>query len=150
MARSRLAATHRRDQHQDNFAFRVFGEEQAGQQRVRSPSLIRSGLTSAMLANLGYRIHSWNGADGPLVVIGRNALKDDAAMAAQAGALFARWRSGFDLFSGPRMDYTRSWVARVPKGRAARLPGSFCHASFRTRPSGFRRPPRLDGQQHPD
>ena len=41
------------------------------------------GMTSKMLANLGYRTRSWNGAAAPLVVIGRNALKDDAAVAAR-------------------------------------------------------------------
>jgi hypothetical protein len=36
-----------------------------------------------MLAQLGYRTLSWNGADAPLVVIGRNALKDNPAVAAR-------------------------------------------------------------------
>ena len=36
-----------------------------------------------MLANLGYTTHAWNGAAAPLVVVGRNALKDDPAMAAK-------------------------------------------------------------------
>ncbi len=50
---------------------------------MRSLRLIRSGLTSKMLANLGYTTRAWNGAAAPLVVIGRNALKDDPAVAAR-------------------------------------------------------------------
>ena len=36
-----------------------------------------------MLANLGYTTRAWNGAAAPLVVIGRNALKKDPALAAK-------------------------------------------------------------------
>ena len=40
-----------------------------------------SGLTSKMLVNLGYQTRPWDGTAASLVVIGRNALKDDAALA---------------------------------------------------------------------
>ncbi len=67
--------------HQDTFAFRVFGEDEplSGQIAVIDPNC----LTSRMLANLGYRTHCWNGEADPLVVIGRGALQDDAAVAAR-------------------------------------------------------------------
>jgi len=75
-----LIATIGDTKHQDAFAFRVFGEDErgSGQIAIVDPN----GLTSRMLANLGYRTRSWNGAAAPLVVIGRNALKGDAAVAA--------------------------------------------------------------------
>src|SRR5262249_47606344 len=67
--------------HQDSFAFRVFGNEKrgSGQLAIVDPS----GLTGKMLKSLGYETLSWNGAASPLVVIGRNALKGDAALAAK-------------------------------------------------------------------
>jgi len=76
-----MAATIGEIRHQDTFAFRVLGEDKttSGQMAVVDPT----GTTSKMLANLGYRSHSWSGAAAPLVVIGRNALKDDAAVAAR-------------------------------------------------------------------
>ena len=76
-----LTATIGETRHQDTFAFRVFGEDRpgSGQIAVVDPN----GVTSRMLAKLGYRTSSWNGAASPLVVIGRNALKDDAAVAAR-------------------------------------------------------------------
>ncbi len=67
--------------HRDTFAFRVFGEDQSGtgQIIVVDPN----GMTSKMLANLGYATRAWNGEAAPLVVVGRNALKDDVAVAAR-------------------------------------------------------------------
>ena len=61
--------------HQDAFVFDVLGEEKkgSGQLTVFDPN----GLTSRMLANLGYRTTPWKGKAAPLVVIGRNALKND-------------------------------------------------------------------------
>jgi len=87
-----LAATIGETKHQDTFTFGVLGEDRGreglgrrdggrggrGEIAVVDPN----GMTSEMLADLGYRTRSWNGAAGPLVVIGRNALKDDAAVAA--------------------------------------------------------------------
>jgi beta-galactosidase len=76
-----LTATIGEIKHQDTFAFRVFGADQpgSGQLAIVDPN----GATSKMLAELGYRTRSWNGAAAPLVVIGRNALKDDAAVVAR-------------------------------------------------------------------
>jgi beta-galactosidase len=67
--------------HQDSFAFRVFGEDKpnSGQIAVIDPN----GLTSQMLARLGYQTHRWNGTAAPLVVIGRNALQNDATVTAK-------------------------------------------------------------------
>jgi beta-galactosidase len=76
-----LAATIGEAKHQDAFVFRVFGEDKtgSGQIAVADPN----GLTSKMLANLGYQTRPWDGAAAPLVVIGRNALRDDATVAAK-------------------------------------------------------------------
>lgn len=76
-----LAATIGETKHQDTFAFHVFGEDGKGNGEIAVVD--PKGTTSKMLANLGYRTNSWNGAAAPLVVIGRNALKDDAAVAAR-------------------------------------------------------------------
>ena len=46
-----------------------------------------SGVTSKMLASLQYRTSVWNGGAAPLVVIGRNALKEQSGHSRQAGAL---------------------------------------------------------------
>jgi beta-galactosidase len=76
-----LAASIGQTSHKDTFAFRVFGEAKtsSGEVAIVDPN----GLTSKMLANLGYRTRPWNGSAAPLVVIGRNGLKDDAAVAAR-------------------------------------------------------------------
>jgi beta-galactosidase len=65
----------------DAFTFRVFGQDPSakGEIAVVDPD----GLTSKMLTNLGYTTRAWNGSAAPLVVIGRNALKNDKAMAAK-------------------------------------------------------------------
>jgi beta-galactosidase len=76
-----LAATVGSDRHQDALAFRVYGEDRPG----RDPIAVvdPNGLTSRMLVKLGYSPRPWNGEAGPLVVIGRNALRDDASLAAK-------------------------------------------------------------------
>jgi len=65
--------------HQDTFGFRVFGADKpgSGQIAVVDPN----GQSAEMLSSLGYETHPWNGATAPLVVIGRNALKDDPSVA---------------------------------------------------------------------
>jgi len=65
--------------HQDTFAFRVFGKNPSskGQIAIVDPG----GMTKKMLADLGYTTSTWNDAMAPLVVIGRNTLKDDPAVA---------------------------------------------------------------------
>jgi beta-galactosidase len=74
-----LAATIGEIRHQDAFAFRVFGMDKTGSGVIAVVD--PAGVTSKMLASLGYRTRYWNGATAPLVVIGRNALKDDPAVA---------------------------------------------------------------------
>ncbi len=76
-----LTATIGQTTHRDTFAFRVYGEARSGTEEIAM--IDPNGMTGRMLADLGYRTHSWNGAAAPLVVIGRNALKDDAAVAAR-------------------------------------------------------------------
>lgn len=77
-----LAATIGQSQHQDSFEFRVFGKDKPGRGQI---AIVDSnGMTSKMLASLGYRTRSWKGASAPrLVVIGRNTLKNDPAAAAR-------------------------------------------------------------------
>ncbi|MGE5610772.1 MAG: sugar-binding domain-containing protein [Bacillota bacterium] len=79
-----LAATIGEAKHQDTFAFRVFGEDRpaSGEIAVVDPE----GLTRKMLGNLGYTTRAWNGEAAPLVVIGRNALKNDPAVGARLEA----------------------------------------------------------------
>jgi beta-galactosidase len=76
-----LTATIGAASHKDTFAFRVFGEDRPGRGEIAVVD--PSGLTGRMLENLGYRTRPWRGEDVPLMVIGRNALKDDAALAAR-------------------------------------------------------------------
>lgn len=76
-----LAATIGETHQQDTFGFHVYGED-----RIHRDSIALvdpSGLTGKMLTNLGYRTRSWNGAPAPLVVVGRNALKEDPSLAAR-------------------------------------------------------------------
>jgi beta-galactosidase len=75
-----LTATIGEATHHDAFAFRVFAAHRGseGEIAIVDPD----GATSKMLASLGYALHAWNGA-APLVVIGRNGLKDDPALAAR-------------------------------------------------------------------
>jgi len=64
--------------HQDTFAFRVFGEDRPGKGEI---AIVHpDGMTSKMLANLGYTTRIWDGAAAPLVVVGRNALKKNGAI----------------------------------------------------------------------
>ena len=67
--------------HHDTFAFRVFGAEppRKGEMAAIDPE----GLAGKMLRALGYTPQTWNGETAPLVVVGRNALKDDPAVAAK-------------------------------------------------------------------
>jgi len=61
--------------HHDTFAFRVFGKDQPGTGEIAV--IDPSGMTTKLLADLGFAAHPWNGAAAPLVIIGRNALKQD-------------------------------------------------------------------------
>ena len=76
-----LTATIGEATHQDSFGFRVFGVVQPASGDIAT--IDPEGLTSKMLKNFGYTTHDWNGSPAPLVVIGRNALKDDPALAAK-------------------------------------------------------------------
>jgi len=76
-----LAATIGEASHQDTFAFTVYGEENTGGGQLTVVDPV--GMTRKMLADLGYQTRSWNGVADPLVVIGRNALKDDPPLAAR-------------------------------------------------------------------
>ena len=83
-----LAATIGQARHQDAFTFRVYGEDIIPSPLAPNSSpfialVDPNGLTGKMLTKLGYRTRPWDGTAAPLVVIGRNALKDDAAVAAR-------------------------------------------------------------------
>jgi beta-galactosidase len=75
-----LTATIGVSTHRNSFAFRVFGEDlpDSSQIAVLDPD----GMTSKMLVNLGYTTGAWNGEAVPLVVVGRNGLKEDPTVAA--------------------------------------------------------------------
>ncbi|MGB2819577.1 MAG: sugar-binding domain-containing protein, partial [Phycisphaerae bacterium] len=73
-----LTATIGETTHRDTFAFRVFGEDRPGKGEIAIVD--PDGMSSRMLANLGYTTRTWDGAAAPLVVIGRNALKKDGAI----------------------------------------------------------------------
>ncbi len=66
--------------HRDTFALRVYGPEPArrGLIAVAGPD----GPTHRMLEDLGYSTWPWSGQAAPLVVVARNALRDDPAIAA--------------------------------------------------------------------
>jgi beta-galactosidase len=76
-----MTATIGQAQHQDTFAFRVLGEDKPA--RGRLASVDPDGLTGKMLAGLGYGTRVWNGSSAPLVIVGRNALKNNPATLAQ-------------------------------------------------------------------
>ena len=76
-----MTATIGQAQHQDTFAFRVLGEDKSARGRVATVD--PDGLTGKMLASLGYSTRAWSGSSAPLVIVGRNALKDNPATLAQ-------------------------------------------------------------------
>jgi len=76
-----LTATIGATTHHDSFALRVFGEDRPGSGEIAM--IDPDGLTGKMLANLGYTTRAWNGEAAPLVIVGRNALKEDPAAAAR-------------------------------------------------------------------
>ncbi len=82
-----LKATIGTTAHQDTFAFRVFGESQPGSGEIAIVDL--DGMTSRMLAELGYTTRDWHDEMAPLVVIGRGAFNSDVA-----GRLEAYVRNG--------------------------------------------------------
>jgi beta-galactosidase len=70
--------------HQDTFGFRIFGQEKTGGDSIAI--IDPPGLTSQMLTNLGYRVtaapQTLVPAQCPLIVVGRNALRDEPTFAA--------------------------------------------------------------------
>lgn len=78
-----MTATIGDTKHRDTFAFRVLGADQPakGPLAVVDPE----GLTSKMLADLGYETRAWD-SESTLVAIGRNALKQDPTIAAKLEA----------------------------------------------------------------
>lgn len=78
-----LTATIGETTHQDTFAFRVFGDDRSGKGRIAVVD--PNGMTGKMLADLGYTTGAWD-AESSLVVIGRNALKQDPIVAAKLEA----------------------------------------------------------------
>jgi beta-galactosidase len=76
-----LDATISEVSHQDSFAFHVFGRNKTSSGHI---ALVDpDGITGRMLAELGYPTRPWKGTAAPLLVIGRNALEQDAALAAR-------------------------------------------------------------------
>ncbi|MHB1033739.1 MAG: sugar-binding domain-containing protein [Pirellulales bacterium] len=70
--------------HRDTFVFRVFGEDPPAKADI---ALVDpDGTAGKMLASLGYTTSAWKGEAAGLVVVGRNALKNDPALAAKLQA----------------------------------------------------------------
>ena len=67
--------------HDDSFAFRVFGKVKPEKGDIATVD--PDGLTSKMLDDFGYKTHVWNGGAAPLVVVGRNALKENPSTLAR-------------------------------------------------------------------
>jgi beta-galactosidase len=75
-----LTATIGEATHSDTFSFRVFGEEQSGKGRIAV--IDPNGMTRKMLDDLGYATGAWDD-ESTLVVIGRNALKQNPTIASR-------------------------------------------------------------------
>ncbi|HEX5482577.1 MAG TPA: beta-galactosidase [Terriglobia bacterium] len=67
--------------HFDTFAFRVFGEGKTVNASIATVD--PDGLTDKMLKDLGYTTRAWHGTGSPLVIVGRNGLKDGPSVAAK-------------------------------------------------------------------
>lgn len=78
-----LTATIGEATHRDTFVFSVFGEDRSGKGQIAVVDPV--GMTGKMLADLGYATYAWKG-ESALVVIGRNALKQDPTVAARLEA----------------------------------------------------------------
>jgi beta-galactosidase len=78
-----LTATIGEATHHDTFAFRVFGEEQLVKGRIAV--IDPKGMTRKMLDDLGYATGAWDD-ESTLVVIGRNALRQDPTIASKLEA----------------------------------------------------------------
>ena len=89
----------------DTFAFRVFGEDRPGQGEIAV--IDPEGTAGKMLAHLGYTTRAWNGAAAPLVVIGRNAWKEDIAAAVKLEAYVHAGGRAVILAQDPE------WMARA-------------------------------------
>ena len=115
-----LTATIGQAQHQDTFAFRVFGADQPGTDDFAAVD--PDGLTGKMLASLGYGTHAWNGSSAPLVIVGRNALKDNPATLAKLEPYVQKGGRVLDLWPGPRLDGQSHRLAGLPIGDSPGLP----------------------------
>jgi beta-galactosidase len=118
--------------HEDSFAFRVYGKDKVGAEEIVTVDPL--GATSKMLTALGYQPRAWDGTPAPLVVIGRNALKEDPATAARLEP-FVR-SGGRVLLCAQDPDWmTWSFGWRVcPKvaRRVFPIPSSTLHSAFYT------------------
>lgn len=74
-----LTATIGKAMHHDQFAFRVYGAEKPASGTIAIVDPV--GLTSKMIRHLGYTLEPWHGQKAPLLVIGRDGLKDDPGIA---------------------------------------------------------------------
>jgi beta-galactosidase len=75
--------------HHDTFTFRIFGDDPPGKGEIAVVDT--DGTAGKMLADLGYATRAWDGKAAELVVVGRNALKEDTEA---AGKLEAFVRAG--------------------------------------------------------
>jgi beta-galactosidase len=77
----KLAANIGPGSHTDAFAFREIGGGVSANGPLDVVVVDQNDLTRRMLERLGYNTRPWTGGDAPLVVIGRNAMQRDAALA---------------------------------------------------------------------
>ncbi len=75
--------------HHDTFTFRIFGDDPPGKGEIAVVDT--DGTAGKMLADLGYATRAWDGKAAELVVVGRNALKENTEA---AGKLEAFVRAG--------------------------------------------------------
>jgi beta-galactosidase len=126
----KLAANIGQSSHTDAFPFRVIG----GADSANGPLDVvdQNDLTRQMLERLGYSTRPWTGGDAPVVVIGRNTLKQDIALAPRLEA-FVRNGGRALLFAQDPDWMTQALGFRVcPKvtRRVFPIPSAVKHSPF--------------------
>ena len=115
-----MTATIGQVQHQDTFDFRVLGADQPGTRRLGRGGSGRSDRQNAGQLGLHHPCLGWH-PSVPLVIVGRNALKDNPATATKLESVCAgRW-PGAHLWPGPRLDGPSHRLAGLPQGDPARV-----------------------------
>ncbi len=119
-----LTATIGEAKHDDSFEFRVFGKVQPARGEVATVD--PEGLTSKMLNDFGYKTHEWNGEAAQLVVVGRNALKDNPATAARLESFVREGGRVLIFAQDPEWMREALGLRCVPKDKQKCI----CHSQF--------------------